>query len=151
MADRINSLSFSFGLLFGLRHAGVTSFISSGEHFHDAFGAVLDELNKPDAPRVEEYTWLATCEHRMGLSRRASQFITDGMHGGLLTLDSPGYRRARLTISARAARSELDRYAPEERPDWFETLGRIFATALRQQGCAERPRHCPNCGHSLDG
>lgn len=146
----INRLTFSFGLLLGLRHAGVTAFTSSGERFCIAFGALLDELKDSSAPRVEEYTWVANSEHRALLRALSNQMITDGMHGGLLTLDSPNYRKARMVISARAAKSEVRRYAPDDRPGWFEVLGRRFAEELREQGCAELPRHCSNCGHPIE-
>lgn len=131
MSEPMNELEFSFGLLFALRLAGVSVFASDGSGYHDAFGRVVEALNKEAPAPVEKLHWWGR-DPMFGTYRQASQLILDGMHGALLTLDVPGYRVARLTFGCLTARRGLRRM--RDHAELLERLGTVFAHALEERG-----------------
>lgn len=120
-----------FGLLFGLRAAGVTAFLSDGAGYHNAYGEVVKTTKRAGGPHPNGH-WFGGRDPMFGTYREASELVLWGTHGCLLTLDSPRMAVARLSISAKAAERGLARET--EHATWFRQLGRVFAEALERRG-----------------
>jgi hypothetical protein len=127
----VSDAGFYFGLLFGLRAAGITAFLSDGAGYHNAYGEVVKAAKRAEGPHPHG-RWFGGRDLLFGTYREASELVSWGMRGGLLTLDSPGYAVARLSISSRGAEHALARET--EHGVWFRQLGQVFADALKRRG-----------------
>ncbi len=130
----MSDVVFYFGLLFGLRVAGVETFISAGADYHNAYGEVVKTVKRADGPHPHG-RWFGGRDPMFGTYREASELVSWGMHGALLTLDSPRLVTARLSISAKGAERGLARET--EHAIWFRQLGQVFANALEKRGLAQ--------------
>ncbi len=126
----MSDVEFYFGLLYGLRLAGVTKFDSSGDCYHKAFGDLVKTVKRAGGEHPNG-RWFGGRDPMFGTYREASELVSWGMHGGMLTLDSPGYRTARLCVSVRAANRW---FVKHDHGVWFRQLGCVFADALERRG-----------------
>lgn len=136
----ISEISFHFGLLAGLRAAGVSHF-RIDNRLDDAMAKVLDTIEADeDSPKLET----------IALSRFAHRTVRDmiswGTHGALLTLESPGFNSVRLSLRQRSAERRLEN---SDHGEWFRHLGQVFAEHLLETGCSST--NCPHCGQVMRG
>jgi len=133
MASREDERAYFYrGLLLALR-AYRTSFRSSGDKYHEAFGQMLSRLYRLESLpmyRLIDALYLDK-DPVFGVYRAAEELVLTGMRDLILVLDAPQWEVARFNLSSQQAEKEL---AEIPSAAVYREMAGVFHEALGGQG-----------------